>query len=60
MLVLSRRKDEKIVVGHGKDQIVITVVGLRADKVRIGVDAPVEVPVHRMEVYEAIRRERGE
>jgi len=53
MLVLSRHKDEKIRVGH---DIVITVIDIRGDKVRIGVDAPQDVPVHRQEVYAAIAR----
>lgn len=54
MLVLSRHKDEQIIIG---DDIVITVVDLRGDKVRIGIEAPTETTVHRREVYEAIRRE---
>ena len=48
MLVLSRMNNESIVIG---DDIVITVVEIRGDKVRLGVDAPREVPVHRREVY---------
>lgn len=51
MLVLSRQRDEKIVIGDG---IVITVVDIRGDKVRIGIDAPPDVPVHREEVYRSI------
>ena len=53
MLVLSRKKNESIVIN---DNIRIVVVEIRGDKVRLGVDAPKEVPVHRNEVYEAIRR----
>ena len=53
MLVLSRKRDERIVIG---DNIVITVVEVRGDKVRLGIDAPAEVPVHRQEVIEAMRR----
>jgi carbon storage regulator len=53
MLVLSRCVDEKIVIGDG--DIVITVVDIRGDKVRLGVDAPKEVSVHRQEVYDRIR-----
>ena len=53
MLVLSRKKNESIVIN---DDITIVVVEIRGDKVRIGVEAPKEVPVHRNEVYEAIRR----
>lgn len=53
MLVLSRHRDESIIVG---DDIVITVVDIRGDKVRIGIDAPSEVTIHREEVYQAILR----
>jgi carbon storage regulator len=53
MLVLSRKRDERIVIG---DNIVITVVDVRGDKVRLGIEAPTEVPVHRQEVLEALRR----
>lgn len=52
MLVLSRKIGEKIVIG---DNIVVTIVDIRRDKVRLGIEAPKEVPVHRQEVYEAIR-----
>ena len=54
MLVLSRHRDESIIIG---DDIVITVVDIRGDKVRLGINAPVAIPVHRQEVYEAIQRE---
>lgn len=54
MLVLSRHRDESIIIG---DDIVITIVDIRGDKVRIGINAPQDVPVHRQEVYEAIQRE---
>lgn len=53
MLVLSRKKGEQIVVN---DEITIVVVEIRGDKVRIGVEAPKSVPVHRKEVYDAIQR----
>ena len=56
MLVLSRHRDESIIIG---DDIVITVVDVRGDKVRLGIDAPTDIPVHRQEVYEAIQRERS-
>jgi carbon storage regulator len=55
MLVLSRKKDESIVI---RDDIVVTVVEIRGDKVRLGIDAPKEVPVHRREVYEAIKESK--
>ena len=54
MLVLSRQRDESIIIG---DNIVLTVVDIRGDKVRLGIDAPKEIPVHRQEVYDAIQRE---
>ena len=54
MLVLSRKKDECIVINN---DITIVVVEIRGDKVRLGVEAPKEVPVHRKEVYEAIARD---
>jgi carbon storage regulator len=53
MLVLSRKRDERIVIG---DNIVITVVDVRGDKVRLGIEAPSEVPVHRQEVLDALKR----
>ena len=55
MLVLSRKKDERIRIG---DTIVITIVEIRGDKIRIGIEDPANVPVHRQEVYEAIQREK--
>lgn len=54
MLVLSRHRDESIMIG---DDVMITIVDIRGDKVRLGIDAPQEIPVHRQEVYEAIKRE---
>ena len=54
MLVLSRKKDEKIVIG---DQITLMVIDIRGDKVRLGIEAPKDVAVHRQEVYEAIQKE---
>lgn len=57
MLVLSRQKDESIMVG---DNVKITIVDVRGDKVRLGITAPKKIPVHRMEIYEAIQREKEE
>ena len=54
MLVLSRHRDESIMIG---DDVVVTIVDIRGDKVRLGIDAPQTIPVHRQEVYEAIQRE---
>lgn len=54
MLVLSRQRDESIFIG---DNIKITVVDIRGDKVRLGIEAPTEIPVHRNEIYERIQRE---
>lgn len=53
MLVLSRKKNESIVIN---DDITIVVVEIRGDKVRLGVEAPKDIPVHRREVYDAIKR----
>jgi carbon storage regulator len=54
MLVLSRHRDESIMIG---DDVVVTIVDIRGDKVRLGINAPQDIPVHRQEVYEAIQRE---
>jgi carbon storage regulator len=57
MLVLSRQKDESIMVG---DNVEITIVDVRGDKVRLGITAPREISVHRREVYDAIQREKNQ
>jgi len=54
MLVLSRQLDESIMIG---DDIVITLVDIRGDKIRLGIAAPPNVAIHRQEIYEAIQRE---
>ena len=54
MLVLSRHRDESIMIG---DDVVVTIVDIRGDKVRLGINAPSEIPVHRREIHEAIQRE---
>ena len=53
MIVLSRKRNESIVIA---DSIEIVIVEIRGDKVRIGIEAPRDVPVHRREVYDAIHR----
>ncbi len=54
MLVLSRQRDESIIIG---DNVQITIVDIRGDKVRLGIEAPAEISVHRKEVFDAIQRE---
>lgn len=54
MLVLSRRQGEAVRIG---DNVIVRVIDVHGDRVRLGIDAPQEVPVHRSEVYEAIKRE---
>ena len=53
MLVLSRKKNESIIIN---DNIIVTVIEIRGDRVRLGFDAPKDIPIHRREVYDAIRR----
>jgi len=55
MLVLSRSKDESIIIG---DDVEITIIDIKGDKVRLGITAPISISVHRKEVYEAIQREK--
>ncbi|MCK5175174.1 MAG: carbon storage regulator CsrA [Planctomycetes bacterium] len=57
MLVLSRQKDESIIIG---DDVEITIVDVRGDKVRLGINAPRSISVHRKEIYEAIQREKAQ
>lgn len=57
MLVLSRQKDESIMIG---DEVEITIVDVRGDKVRLGITAPKHIPVHRREIYDAIQREKAQ
>lgn len=57
MLVLSRKRNEKIVIGDG---ITVTVLEVRGDQVQLGIDAPREIPVHRYEVFEQIKRATDE
>ena len=57
MLVLSRQRDESIIIA---DNIKITIVDIRGDKGRLGIDAPKEIPVHRQEVFDANQRENAQ
>jgi len=57
MLILSRKRDQDIVIGAGENQVVVRVIEIRGDKVRLGIEAPKHVPVHRREVAELIKRE---
>ncbi len=56
MLVLSRKQDEKIMIG---DSITLMVISIQGDKVRLGIEAPKHVSIHREEVYQAIQRSRS-
>ena len=56
MLVLSRQKEESIMIG---DNIEITIVDVRGDKVRLGINAPKEISVHRREIFDAIQKEKS-
>lgn len=61
MLVLSRKKNESIVVGEGKNQVVITIVEVRGDKVRLGFETAAsreELPIHRREIFDAIQSDK--
>lgn len=60
MLILTRRVGEALVVGEGNDQIKVTVLGIKGNQVRIGVDAPKNVSVHREEIYQRIQKEKAE
>ncbi len=57
MLILTRRSGEKIIIG---DNVTVTVLGVKAHQVLIGIEAPREIPVHREEVYQRILKERAE
>jgi carbon storage regulator len=57
MLVLSRQRDESIMIG---DEVEVTIVDVRGDKVRLGINAPRRIAVHRKEIYEAIQREKAQ
>lgn len=57
MLVLTRRVGESLIIG---DEVNVTVLGIRGNQVRIGVDAPKDIPVHRQEIYDRIQKEKKE
>jgi carbon storage regulator len=57
MLILTRRVGETLMIG---DEVTVTVLGVKGNQVRIGVNAPRDVPVHREEIYERIKREQAE
>jgi len=58
MLVLSRKKNESIIAGEGENQVIITVIEVRGDRVRLGIQADPKLPIHRQEVYLAIQKEK--
>jgi carbon storage regulator len=57
MLVLSRKRNEKIIIGEGANQVRLVITNIKGDKVRIGLEAAASVPIHREEVYDAIQRD---
>ncbi len=59
MLVLTRRRNEKIIITVGDVQVTLTLVDIRMDKARIGIEAPKHVSIHREEIHRAIERERA-
>ncbi len=56
MLVLTRLKDEAVIIGSGENAVRVQIVEIRGDKVRLGFDAPKSIPIHREEVYNAIHK----
>lgn len=60
MLILSRKRLEAIVIGDGESKVTVYVAEIRHDKVRLGIEAPKGLPVHRQEVYDAIKRGDGD
>lgn len=60
MLVLSRKKNEAVVIGKDDNQIELVIVEIRGDKVRLGFDAPKDIPIHRREIHDAILRNEAQ
>ena len=60
MLVLARHHNEAIIVGHGPRQVRVLVVDIRGDKIKLGIEAPPDMPVHREEVHQGIVRQGGD
>jgi carbon storage regulator len=58
MLVLTRNRDEEVIIDTGSERIRVCVVDIRGDKIRLGFDAPKHVTIHRLEVQEAVDRRR--
>lgn len=59
MLILTRRVGEVLIIGEGDDRISVAVLGVKGNQVRIGVEAPKDVEVHRSEIYDKIQKEKG-
>jgi len=57
VLVLSRKRNEKIIIGSGENKIEIMIVDIKGDKVRLGIQAKAEIPIHREEVWNIIQKE---
>jgi carbon storage regulator len=57
MLILTRRIGEKLVIG---DDVTVTILGVKGNQIRVGIEAPAEVQVHREEIYQRILKERAE
>jgi carbon storage regulator len=57
MLVLSRHINERVVIGTPPNQVVVTLIEIRGDKIRLGFEAPANIPIHRQEIYNAIQRD---
>jgi carbon storage regulator len=58
VLILTRRTDETFYIGDGDRRVKVTVLGVKGNQVRVGIDAPRDIPVHREEIYERIHGER--